>query len=75
MADLNEEVGNVTVKRFNSLAKSNRALFVKTNVSEVSSIENLIHVTVSNFGAIDCFYQQCRCIACRKSGRYDTREF
>ena len=55
VADLNEEVGNVTVKRFNSLAKSNRALFVKTNVSEVSSIENLIHVTVSNFGAIDCF--------------------
>lgn len=37
------------------MAKSNRALFVKTNVSEVSSIENLIHVTVSNFGAIDCF--------------------
>lgn len=35
VADLNGKVGNVTVKRFNSLAKSNRALFVKTNVSEV----------------------------------------
>lgn len=55
VADLNEEVGQKTVERFNVLAKSNRAVFVRTNVSEIPSIENLVHETVCNFGGIDCF--------------------
>ena len=55
VADLNEEVGKATVEKFNSLAKSNRAIFVKTNVGEIQSIENLVQETVCNFGAIDCF--------------------
>lgn len=55
VADLNEEVGKATVAKFNSSAKSNRAIFVKTNVGEIPSIENLVHETICNFGAIDCF--------------------
>ncbi len=55
VADLNEEVGKATVAKFNSLAKSNRAIFVKTNVGEIPSIENMVHETICNFGAIDCF--------------------
>ena len=55
VADMNETVGLATVAHFNTLAKSNRAIFVKTNVSEVKSLENLIHQTVCNFGAIDAF--------------------
>lgn len=55
VADMNETVGLATVERFNTLAKSNRAIFVKTNVSEMHSIENLVHETVCNFGAIDSF--------------------
>ena len=55
VADMNETVGMATVAHFNTLAKSNRAIFVKTNVSEVKSLENLIHQTVCNFGAIDAF--------------------
>lgn len=55
VADMNEEVGKATVERFNTLTKSNRAIFVKTNVSEIPSIENLVHETICNFGAIDCF--------------------
>lgn len=55
VADLNEEVGKETVARFNESAKNNRAVFVKTNVAEIPSIENLIHQTVLNFGAADCF--------------------
>jgi len=55
VADMNETVGQETVDRFNSLAKSNRAIFVKTNVSEIKSLENLIHQTICTFGAIDCF--------------------
>jgi len=55
VADMNETVGLATVGHFNSLAKSNQAIFVKTNVSEIKSLENLIHQTVCNFGAIDGF--------------------
>jgi len=55
VADMNEAVGRVTVERFNGMAKSNRAIFVKTNVSEIPSIENLVHETICNFGAIDTF--------------------
>jgi len=55
VADMNETVGKETVVRFNSMAKSNRAIFVKTNVSEIVSLENLVHQTICNFGAIDCF--------------------
>ena len=55
VADMNETVGRATVERFNGMAKSNRAIFVKTNVSEIPSIENLVHETICNFGAIDSF--------------------
>lgn len=55
VADLNEEVGQKTVDKFNLLTKSNRAIFVKTNVAEIPSLENLVHETVFNFGGIDCF--------------------
>ncbi|WP_298648116.1 SDR family NAD(P)-dependent oxidoreductase [uncultured Proteiniphilum sp.] len=55
IADLNEEAGRATAEEFNRIAKSNRAFFVKTNVAETASLENLIHETVCHFGAIDCF--------------------
>lgn len=55
VADLNEEVGKATTEKFNNIAKSNRAIFVKTNVAEIPSLKNLIHETVCNFGGIDCF--------------------
>jgi rhamnose utilization protein RhaD (predicted bifunctional aldolase and dehydrogenase)/NAD(P)-dependent dehydrogenase (short-subunit alcohol dehydrogenase family) len=55
VADMNETVGKETVERFNGLTKSNSAIFVKTNVSEIPSIENLVHETICNFGAIDAF--------------------
>ncbi|NDP22351.1 MAG: SDR family NAD(P)-dependent oxidoreductase [Paludibacter sp.] len=55
VADMNETIGLATVERFNTLAKSNRAIFVKANVSEIPSIENLVHQTICNFGAIDTF--------------------
>ncbi|NLX67342.1 MAG: SDR family NAD(P)-dependent oxidoreductase, partial [Bacteroidales bacterium] len=55
IADLNEEAGSATAEKFNRIAKSNRAIFVKTNVAEIASLENLVHETISQFGAIDCF--------------------
>jgi NAD(P)-dependent dehydrogenase (short-subunit alcohol dehydrogenase family) len=55
IADLNEEAGSATAEEFNRIAKSNRAFFVKTNVTDMASLENLIHETICQFGAIDCF--------------------
>ena len=55
VADLNEEAGRATAADFNLIAKSNQALFVKTNVADIASLENLVQETVCAFGAIDCF--------------------
>lgn len=55
VADMNETIGKATVESFNNMTKSNCAIFVKTNVSEIPSIENLIHETICNFGGIDAF--------------------
>ena len=55
VADLNEAVGQKTAENFNSIAGSNRAIFVKTNVSDMDSLHNLIRETVLNFGALDVF--------------------
>lgn len=55
IADLNEEAGRATAEEFNRIAKSNSAFFVKTNVAETASLENLIHEVICHFGAIDCF--------------------
>ena len=55
VADLNEAVGKTTAERLRPLCKSNRVLFVKTNVTEPESLQNLIHETVSHFGGLDVF--------------------
>lgn len=55
VADLNEEVGKETAYRLNGMAKSNRAIFVKTNVAEMQSLDELMHQSVCSFGGIDIF--------------------
>ena len=55
VADLNEAVGAQTAASFNAEAKSNKAIFVKTNVADMDSLRNLIRETVLNFGALDVF--------------------
>jgi len=55
VADLNEVVGQQTADNFNAIAGSSRAIFVKTNVSELDSISNLARETILNFGALDVF--------------------
>ena len=53
VADLNEVTGEKTAASFNELARSNRAIFVKTN--DMDSLNNLIKTTICNFGALDTF--------------------
>ncbi|MDD4778647.1 MAG: SDR family NAD(P)-dependent oxidoreductase [Fermentimonas sp.] len=55
IADLNEEKGKMTAEYFVSLSKSNSSIFVKTDVSNTDSLENLVYETVCRFGGIDCF--------------------
>lgn len=55
VADLNEQVGQKTVDLFNASSINNKAIFVKTDVSNISSIKNLMRQTIINFGGIDTF--------------------
>jgi len=55
VADLNEVTGQATSDAFNAIAKSNKAIFVKVNVSELDSIKALVRDTIFEFGALDAF--------------------
>ncbi|MDR2473941.1 MAG: SDR family NAD(P)-dependent oxidoreductase [Tannerella sp.] len=55
VADLNEVVGQATAESLNNDARSNRAIFVKTDVTDINSLQNLINETVATFGGIDVF--------------------
>ena len=55
VADLNDVTGEATAAAFNAIAKNSKAIFVKTNVSELDSIRNLVRETIINFGALDAF--------------------
>jgi rhamnose utilization protein RhaD (predicted bifunctional aldolase and dehydrogenase)/NAD(P)-dependent dehydrogenase (short-subunit alcohol dehydrogenase family) len=53
IADLNEETGNSFASRLSSKKKPNRAIFVKTDVSDPVSVKELIILTVKEFGGLD----------------------
>jgi NAD(P)-dependent dehydrogenase (short-subunit alcohol dehydrogenase family)/rhamnose utilization protein RhaD (predicted bifunctional aldolase and dehydrogenase) len=53
IADLNEEAANSFVGRLLSKKKTNRAIFIKTDVSEPAEVKNLIISTVKEFGGLD----------------------
>ncbi len=55
IADLNETTGKATADRLKGLCKSNDVTFVKTNVSDTQSLQDLIHETICHFGGIDVF--------------------
>lgn len=55
VADLNETVGAATAASFNEIAKTNKAIFVKANVSDLDSCTELVRTTIINFGALDVF--------------------
>ena len=55
VADLNEEIGKITVENLNRMAKNNQSIFVKTNVSNIESLQNLMYETICHFGGLDIF--------------------
>ncbi len=54
IADLNDKLGNELAATLNKNNKG-KAIFVKTDVSNAASVENLIAETVCNFGGLDVF--------------------
>lgn len=55
VADLNEETGEKTTAAFNETSGNNKAIFVKTNVGSLESVQELVRATVQEFGALDVF--------------------
>ncbi|MFW5831809.1 MAG: SDR family NAD(P)-dependent oxidoreductase, partial [Prolixibacteraceae bacterium] len=53
VADLNEEKGINFAKKLNTNGAKNKAQFVKVNVAEADSVENMIRETVLYFGGLD----------------------
>jgi rhamnose utilization protein RhaD (predicted bifunctional aldolase and dehydrogenase)/NAD(P)-dependent dehydrogenase (short-subunit alcohol dehydrogenase family) len=55
IADLNEAVGKDMVDKLNMSAKKNRAIFIKTDVSNAESVKQLMEETVKQYGGLDVF--------------------
>ena len=55
IADLNEELGKKFAELLNSGKGKNKAYFVKADVSNATSVENLVFQTVCEFGGLDIF--------------------
>ncbi|MDR2146984.1 MAG: SDR family NAD(P)-dependent oxidoreductase [Tannerella sp.] len=55
IADLNETAGKATAERLNGLCKSNRVIFIKTDVTEAESLNSLVSETIHKLGGIDLF--------------------
>ena len=55
IADLNEVKGQSMADDLNKRARNNKALFIKTDVSDADSVKSLIERTVAEFGGLDTF--------------------
>lgn len=55
IADLNEELGKKFAELLNGGKGKNKAWFVKADVADAASVENLIFQTVCEFGGLDLF--------------------
>ena len=53
IADLNEETGKSFASLLSSKKSKNRAIFVRTDVADASSVRDLIIATVREFGGLD----------------------
>lgn len=53
VADVNEETGNLFLQKLTSKKSSNKAVFVKTDVSDPVSVRNMVSAAVKEFGGLD----------------------
>jgi rhamnose utilization protein RhaD (predicted bifunctional aldolase and dehydrogenase)/NAD(P)-dependent dehydrogenase (short-subunit alcohol dehydrogenase family) len=55
IADINAEQGHAFIEKTVKTGQKNHMIFVKTDVSQPDSVENLINLTVREFGGLDVF--------------------
>lgn len=55
VADINEDAGQETATTLAAMKGNNQAIFVKTDVADMNSLNNLIKETVGTFGGLDVF--------------------
>ncbi len=53
IADLNQEKGSELAQQLNNLKNSNRAMFVRCDVSDADSVEEMVNTTALSFGGLD----------------------
>lgn len=53
LMDINEEAGNTVAGDLNSQKTPNRAYFVKTDVTDLASVQNAVYETVLEFSGLD----------------------
>jgi len=53
IADLNDETGSSQVAKLNNASSPNKAIFVKTDVSDPASVQEMVRRTVREFGGLD----------------------
>jgi len=53
LMDINEEAGNSVASEMNSSKTPNRAFFVKTDVTDLDSVQNAVYESVLEFGGLD----------------------
>jgi len=53
VADINEDAGSAFVSQLNGQSQQNRAVFVKTDVSDPASVREMVSTAVREFGGLD----------------------
>ena len=75
IADLNEETGSRFASCLMSKSVSNKALFIRTDVSDHESVKHLIEETVSEFGGIDILISNAGVLKAGSLDEMDPGEF
>ncbi len=71
IADLNEEKGAELIEKLNGSNQKNKAIFIKTDVTNPESLKNLLFKTVVEFGGLDIFISNAGVL---KAGSLDEME-
>jgi NAD(P)-dependent dehydrogenase (short-subunit alcohol dehydrogenase family)/rhamnose utilization protein RhaD (predicted bifunctional aldolase and dehydrogenase) len=75
IADLNEETGSAFAVRLSSEKTPNKAIFVKTDVSDAASVKDLIISTVREFGGLDLIVSNAGILKAGGLDEMDTETF
>ena len=75
IADINENAGKEFKDRLDKLKRKNQALFVKTDVSDSNSLQDLMKETVQAFGGLDVFISNAGILRAGGLDEMDERTF